>query len=248
MRLSRKKMWASAAIALAAAASVAPAAFADTGSTPSTTAGPTEAAGNGTATVASIQARAATAISVRQSALQSAITSVTSNRYLTSTDRSTILSVLNSDLAGLGALGPVIQADTTLVKVRADYLSIFTQYRVFALALPQARMAAAADDLTGTVLPRLTNARSRLQALLAGRDSAKNTAAVQAAMSDLGNRISAVSSATDGLSAAVLALTPAAWNGNHAILAEPRARLVAARADARRARDDIRTVIEALRS
>lgn len=248
MRVSSRKMIASAAIALAAAASAVPAASAETGSGPSTTIGSRTAAGSGAGTLASIQARAASAISTRLSALQGAVASVTSNRYLTSADRAAILSSLNSDLSGLKALGPVIQADTTVAQAKTDYRSIFTRYRVFALGLPQARFAAAADDLTGTVLPRLRDAHSRLQALLAGRESAKNTAEVQSAMSDLGDRISAISSATDGLSAAVLALTPADWNGNHAVLAPLRARLVTARADARKARSDIRTVVEALRS
>lgn len=248
MRVSSRKMMASAAIALAAAASAVPAASADTGSGPSTTIEAPAATASGAGTLASIQARAASAISVRLSALHRAVTSVTSNRYLTSADRATILSTLNSDLSGLTALGPVIQADTTVAKAKADYRTIFTGYRVFALALPQARFAAAADDLTGTVVPRLSDAQSRLQTLLAGRESGKDTAAVQAAMSDLGERISAINSATAGLSASVLALTPADWNGNHAVLALLRARLVTARADARKARGDIRTVVEALRS
>lgn len=249
MRVPSRKMMASAAIALAAAAaSAVPAASADTGSGSSTTVEAPAVPVGGPGSLASIQARAASAISIRLSALHGAVTSVTSNRYLTSADRASILSTLNADLSGLTALGPVIQADTTVSQARADYRTIFTRYRVFALALPQARFAAAADDLTGTVLPRLSDARSRLQNLLAGRESGKDTPPVQAAMSDLGDQISAIGSAADGLSAAVLALTPADWNANHAVLAPFRARLVGARADARKARSDVRTVVEALRS
>jgi hypothetical protein len=245
MRASSRQIIAGAAVALAAAAAVAPSAFADSGGSSSTTAVPSTTAGADT--LAAIKAKGAAAISARDSALQAAISAVTANRHLTSSDGATVLSTLNADLSGLNALAPVIQADTTVSKARADYTTIFTNYRVFALALPQARLAAAADDLTGTVLPRLTDAQSRLQARLSGKDSGKNTGSVQAAMADLANQISAITSATNGLSATVLGYTPAQWNANHALLTQPRSALVTARGDARTARKDIKTVVEALR-
>jgi hypothetical protein len=117
---------------------------------------------------------------------------------------------------------------------------------VYALALPQVRFAEAADDLAGGVVPNLTAARSTLAGLLAGVDSAKNTAAVQAWMSDLGHQISAITSATNGLSATVLADTPAQYDADHALLSQPRATLASARADAKTARSDAANVLKAL--
>ena len=239
MRFGPGKMAAGVAAALTAATALAPSAYAASG-TPSTST-------SSSATLAAIKAKAAAAISVRDRALQVAITDVTYNPYLTSGDRTTILDTLNSDLSGLNALAPVIQADTTVSQARADYETIFTHYRVFALALPQARFAAAADDLTGTVLPRLTDAQSKLTALLAGPDHSKDTPAVQAAMADLAKQISGISTSTNGLSATVLAFTPAEYDANHSILASSRANLVTARADARAARTDIANVVEALK-
>lgn len=220
-----------AAATAAAVTTVAPPAFADTASS----------------TLASIKAKAATAISIRESALQSAIPAFTANPYVTAADRSAILTTLNTDASGLNALAPVIQTDTTAAKARSDYQSIFTQYRVFALALPQSRFAASADDLTGTVIPRLTDAQGRLESLLAGPDSGKDTSPVQAAMSDLSSRISGITTATAGLATTVLAYTPAQWDASHTILVQPKANLVTARADARAAGRDIATVIEALK-
>ena len=173
---------------------------------------------------------------------------MSSNKFLTDSDRSSVLATLNSDLSGLNALAPVIQGDTTVSQARSDYSSIFTKYRVFALALPQARFVASSDDLTGTVVPRLTDAQSRLQSLLSGPDSGKDTAAVQAAMTDLGKRISGITSDTSGLAATVLGYTPADWNTNHELLSPARSKLQDARSDARAARNDIRTVVQALRS
>jgi len=207
-------------------------------------AAPAWAAGsNGSATLSAIKERAAAAISVRLTSLSTAIPAVNNNKWLTSTDKSTLLNTLNSDQSGLTALGPKIQADTTVAQARTDYQSIFLDYRVYALALPQVRLAAAADDITGGVLPRLTDAQSRLTSLLSGVDASKDTAAVQAAMSDLASKIQAITSATSGLSASVLALTPSQYNANHTVLAAPRETILAARADIVAARADVMTVI-----
>lgn len=241
-----KRLLACAAIAVGATAVAGPLAYADTGSTsPSPTPTATQPGGDA---LAAVKARAASAISARTSALQAAVSSVEANKYLTSSDRSAILSTLNSDLSGLTALAPVIQADTTLAQARSDFSSIFTKYRVFALAIPQARFVTATDDLTGTVVPRLTDAQTRLESLLSGRDSGKDTAAVQAAMTDLGNRISGITSDTNGLAATVLGYTPADWNANHSLLSPARSKLQDARSDAKAARNDIRTVVQAIRS
>jgi hypothetical protein len=242
VRFPSRKVVAGAAVAAAATAALVPAAFAAAASSPST--GTSSAGG---ATLAAIQARAASAISARDTALTAAITAVTSNKYLTSSDRATVLATLNHDLSGLNALRPVIRADTTVAKARTDYDSIFASYRVFALALPQARLAAACDDLTGTLLPRLTDARTKLQSLLSGADQSKDTPAVQATRSDLAKQISGLSTGTSSVVAQLLAYTPAQWNANHVLLAPTRAVLVAARGDARQSRSDIATIVKALK-
>jgi hypothetical protein len=234
-----KKLSAGAAFTVAATGLFAPAAFAS-GSSSVTTA-------RQTADLAAIKAKAAAAISVRESALGQAVTAVTNNPYLTTADRTAVLSTFTADQSGLSALAPVIQADTTVTQAASDYRSIFTAFRVFALRLPQARFAASADDLTGTVLPRLTNAQSTLQALLSGPDSGKDTPTVQAAMADLAAQINAITSDTRGLSSTVLAFTPDQYNADPAILADPRSQLITARADARKAEADIRTVLGALK-
>ncbi len=201
----------------------------------------------GSATLAGIKTRAASAISARLTSLGQTIPAVNTNRWLTSTDKSSLISILEADQSDLSALGPKIQADATVAQARADYESIFLNYRVYALALPQVRLAAAADAITGTVLPRLADAQTRLAALLAGPDASKNTPALQSAMSDLSSKIRAVSTASSGLAANVLALTPAQYDANHTILAQPREMILTARADIVAAHADVTTVLRALK-
>jgi hypothetical protein len=168
---------------------------------------------------------------------------VKTNSWLTAADKSTLLNTLGNDQSGLTALAPTIQADTTVVQARSDYKSIFQSYRVFLLAIPQARLSAATDDITGGALLRLTDAKNRLTGLLSGVDLAKDTPAVQALMSDLASKIQAVTTATSGLSASILALTPSEFDANYTVLATPRETLLTSRSNLIAARTDVVTVI-----
>jgi hypothetical protein len=207
---------------------------------------PAPDAGQHGQSLTAIQQRAAAAISRRLASLSVAINDVTNSTAISSGDKTTLLATLNADVTGLTALGVTIAADTTAQQALTDSKTIFTGFRVYALALPQVHFAAAADTITVTVLPKLTDAQSKLAALLAGVDSGKNTPAVQAAMADLATQITAITGATNGLSATVLAYTPAQYDANHALLSPARASLAISRNDVRTARGDIATVTKAL--
>jgi hypothetical protein len=220
-------------------------ALADTGKPSVSTASPT-AAPHGKS-LADIQAAAAAAISRRLSSLSVAINDVNNNTVITPGDKTTLLATLNGDVTGLTALGVTIAGDTTANQAASDYATVFTSYRVYALALPQVRFAAATDDITVAVLPKLTDAQSKLAALLAGADSGKNTPQVQAWMADLATQITAIGTETSGLSATVLAYTPAQYDANHALLSPARASLGISRNDIKTGRGDIANVVKALK-
>ena len=210
-------------------------AFADTPS-PATT----------TRTLAQIQADGAAKTAQRISALTTGISSISANSHLSSGDKTTILGTLNNDLDGMKSLQSKIAADTTKSTAAADYKTIFTTYRVYAVALPQAHYTAASDNLDSIALPRLTDVHGRLVALLAGKDASKSTAALQAALSDMNSQISSASGFLSGLSNAALAVTPAQYNSNHDVLKGLKQKLSSARAAVKQARLDAKTVIAAL--
>jgi hypothetical protein len=197
--------------------------------------------------LAAIQKKAAADITRRLASLSVAINDVNNSTAISPADKTTLLSTLNGDVTGLTALGATIAGDTTAQQALTDSKTIYTGFRVYALALPQVRFAAAADTITVTVLPKLTDSQSKLAALLAGVDSDKNTPAVQAKMTDLANQISAITGATTGLSSTVLAYTPAQYDANHALLSPARASLATSRDDIRTARGDIAFVAAALK-
>lgn len=199
-------------------------------------------------TLSQVQQLAAAAISARLTALNAAGGAVNANRWMTTTDKSSAGAIISSDTSGLTALGTKIQSDTTVSQATADYRTIFTGFRVYLLALPQMRLAAANDDITVGALPRLSDAQTRLQNLLAGPDKGKDTPQVQAAMADLAKQISAAQQAVAGLSSAtLLAYTPAQYNADTSLLTPARTAITTARGDLKAARADVTTVLEAIR-
>jgi hypothetical protein len=192
-----------------------------------------------------LKAKAAADITARVDALNLAIPQVNVNAVITAADKATLLGILNGDLTSLTALGQTIAADTTTAQASSDTKTIFTSYRVFALAIPQVAYAAGADDITVAELPALLDSQKALSEVLRVEPS-KNTAAVQSAMADLSHQIAAATSSTSGLSNQVLAYTPAQYNANHALLSGPRQTLVTAQADVVTAKNDITVITAAL--
>ena len=181
----------------------------------------------------------------RITALNNAITRVNSNTTLTASDRGTILGTLNTDVAAMTSLQAKIAADTTVSTAWTDYRSIFTQYRVYAVVLPQSYEAAAADGLTDTAIPKLQSAHDKLAANLAA-DPSKWSSAMQSQLSDMQAKIDDAKTRSDGLAARALAVTAAGYNADHTLIANIRTDLRTAVSDARAAGQDGKALVQAL--
>jgi hypothetical protein len=194
-------------------------------------------AGEKPVSLPALKARSAAQIARRQASLTARLTLVTNGSpALTPTDRAALITMIKNDQAGLAALGTKIAADTDLATARADHQQIFAGYRVYALLLPQIRLVRANDALINIALPRMTDAQARLQSALDKTGKAEEAAA---RMADLQVQIDTIRSKTSGLSAQVLAFTPAQWNADHTVLTPARQSLEASRAAIRKARADI---------
>ncbi len=199
---------------------------------------------NGHSTLAQIQAAAATMTSDRVTSLNTAIGKVNANKSLTPSDRTTILGRLNTDLSAMGSLEAKIAADTTVPTALADYRSIFTTYRVYAVVIPQSFEAAAGDGLTDTAIPKLQSAHDKLAADLAANPS-KWTDAMKAQLSDMQAKIDDASSHANGLAAHALAVTPAAYNADKTVITSIRAQLTTALTDTKAAAADGHAIVAA---
>jgi hypothetical protein len=226
------------AAAVALVAGTCAPAFADGTSTPA------PSAGKG---LAAIQAKAKTATTARIGSLNTAIAKITSAPDISSSDRAAILGTLNGDVTGMNTVEAKIAADTTAATAAADYKTIFTTYRVYAVAIPQSRLAAAADRMTSTAIPKATDAQTKLAAALAGPDASKSTPALQADLSDMSAQIASATSTLNGVAAQALAVTPADYNSNHGALSSVRSAVKNAIADLKKASADGKAVLAAIK-
>lgn len=193
------------------------------------------------ATLQQIQAAAATDISNRVTALNSAIGKVKAATFLGS-DQATLLTMLQSDVTGLQQLGQTIAADTTSSAAAANLKQVYTNFRVYVLTLPVAARVARDDRMATVAAPRLTKVAARI----ASKETPANQSQVGPLLSDLASHVSAATSAVNGDVATLEGYTPADWNANHSLLATSKAStatafgdLTTARSDAKQAAADV---------
>jgi hypothetical protein len=162
-------------------------------------------------------------------------------------DKGALNGIVNHTVAGLAALKVTIAAQTNPTLLQQEIESIYTSYRVYAVVLPQVHLVRGSDLVTAEVLPTLQQSNTDLEAAIAieAREG-KDVAAAQAEDANLQLQISHITTATVGLSGQVLAVTPAAYDANHAVLDPARHQLGAAAVDISVANSDIAQALKDL--
>lgn len=193
--------------------------------------------GASTLSLSTIQAKAAAAIALRTNDLNTAIAKVNATSLLGSSAAS-LVAYLQADLAPLQTLGTRIAGDTSVATALADSSTIFSSYRVLALVLPAARLAAAADAIEVTDIPNLTAISSRA----ASKVNSANRATLQPLIDDLNAQILAATNGTAGVSSTLLGYTPSQWNATHDLLAPSHGSLQAATENVTKAHQDVQQI------
>src|SRR5476651_1263294 len=88
----------------------------------------------------SLHSQSDTEITNRLDSLNSALTRINSLVKLSSDQKNTYITEINTDISGLTSLKTKCDSDTDLATLRSDYRTIFTQYRVYAEFLPQTNL------------------------------------------------------------------------------------------------------------
>jgi hypothetical protein len=201
---------------------------------PSSTAASASAPSN---TLSEIQAKAAAAITLRVNDLNAAIAKVNAAKDLGS-GATTLDQYLGVDIAPLQALGQTISSDQTVTTAEADYADIFTDYRVLALVLPAAQLAATSDSIDNGAVPDLT----AFSAKAATHVNAATEATLDPLISNLNGEIAVASTSTIGLASVVLGYVPSQWNANRDLLSSARSSVSTARGDVNQATSDVRQI------
>jgi hypothetical protein len=150
----------------------------------------------------------------RVGSLQFALRVIAAKSFLGS-DQAALETNLNADISGLQALDAKIQADTTLQQALADRAQILTGFRVYLLVLPVVNLVIETDFITNVEIPAVNADIAQIQALV----NTTNQVVLEPLITDMQNQVSIATTATSGLSAQLLAYTPAEWNANHRLLA-----------------------------
>jgi len=160
-----------------------------------------------------------------------------------------LLDRIASSRTGLGSLKREIDGDTTVEQLKVDLPRIATDFRVYLLLAPQVNLVRGADAATAAAA-RLGQEAQRLQQLIDfARSRGKDVAAAQAALVAMQHDLANAGAQLSGLSAKLLALTPADWNDGRAkpVLDAARSAERSAHAELLSARRDAQAVIAALR-
>jgi len=186
------------------------------------------------ASLTTVQQKAAAAISLRITDLNTATTTVHNTPNLGS-GAGALAAYLQADIAPLQALGQKIAGDTSVKQAEADASTIYSNFRVLALVLPGAKVAGAADEISLTFVPVLTADSAKAQA----RVNPSNQGIVQPLINDLNSQLSAASGSTSALANTVESYTAAQWNANHNVLSSAHTSVGNANADLSKARTDL---------
>ena len=197
--------------------------------------------------------QAETAISIRITDLNSALTLVQQTGWFVGSDQAALENIITGDLNGNGQaeglvnLATTIRNETNPANFWSEFQSIYKDYRVFALALPQVHLVRVADRMTTNVVPDLTSIDTDLsQAIAKEAVEGKNVQAAQQQVANLETQIATIGQKTTGVSTGLLALTPAQWNANHGAVAPYWGDVQAADSAAIQGEKDVRAALEDL--
>jgi hypothetical protein len=131
--------------------------------------------------------------------------------------RNALETYLGQDVTPLQQLDSKIQSDGSVQQATADYETMFTNFRVYRLVLPAARVATIASRVTNAAVPALQAAASKVQQ----HSKAADQATVNPLLANLNSQISTATTATNGLATTVLGYTPAQFNSDYTLLTGP---------------------------
>lgn len=193
-------------------------------------------------TLAGIKAKAASDVTARVNALNAGIAKVNAAKGL-GPGQAALAAYLGADITPLQQLNQKIAGDTTVKQAAEDFSTIFSNFRVYLLVLPAARIAGDADHATTTALPALTADAAKAQSHV----DPGNQAQLQPLIDDLNSQISTATDATNGLAATVLAFTPAQWDANHDLLSASKSAAQTTDAAVTKGRADVRQIVQILK-
>ena len=162
---------------------------------------------------------ALSAVTRRILALRERLTAARAIARLSEADRAALTTQLQEQINGLTGLSARIPGAADEATLRADVQRMVTDYRVYVLTIPKSRGIVVAD-LELSTADRLTALADRLAAAI---DQARgDTTEAEADLALLRSRVSTVTAAVPPLPGELLAVEPAGYPANRAVLEQTR--------------------------
>lgn len=161
------------------------------------------------------------------------------------THQARIGEIIESTRTGLTALQAELDAATTVDALMPICRRVVTDFRVFALVVPQVNAAVAADAIVARQAT-FTTLRAKLEAAIETGRTPETQAELTALLASFEEHVAAVATAADGVADAVLAVTVAEYNANPKVLKASLESLRAARKEAKAAARDAHHILEIL--
>ncbi len=172
-------------------------------------------------------------------------------QQVTPSFKQSLANAIQTQTSAFQALDSKIQADTDAATLKTDVQSIAQSYRVYALVLPQIRIAAAADRSVAISVMMQTLGNKLAARIQAAGDAGADVKALQAALNDLATKITDANTQAQTSVSSTASLAPD--NGDSTQMAANTTALKAARAnlktiasDLKAARADITTILKGL--
>ncbi len=173
---------------------------------------------------------------------------INTSTHLTSADKVSLQTEVNSTISNLTTLKSKLDAETTIANARNDTKSIATEYRVFALVMPKIHLIKVADDIQSTD-SQLETLSSKLQTrITSAQSSGKDVSTLQKELPDLNAKIAAAQNIAGNAEAKVIMLEPTDYNTDHHVLNDYSTQLKTAKGDNLAAYADAKTMTSQLKS
>lgn len=192
--------------------------------------------------------RANQEIERRVAPLNRVITKINGLKKLTTEQKTSLTTLVQTEITNLTNLKAKIAAASDMQTLRADVQSIITSYRVYALFIPQIELLAAANtlsDVSDTFTTIATNLQSQIQI---AQNIGKEVSLLTTLLTDMQSKITDATTQAQNVISAVLPLSPSGYPGNKVTLQNARGMLRTGRSDLQLARQDIKSIIQGLKT
>lgn len=195
-----------------------------------------------------LKERADKEIDRRVASLTKLISRINDMKRVTADQKTTLTTQVQNAITSLTALKAKIDADTDITTLQTDVKSVITEYRVYALLIPEIEIIAAADrelDLSD----KLSSISGKLQARIQDAQSkGKDVSSLQTMLSDMQAKISDSKTQAQNAINTVSALTPEGFPNNKPILQSARPMIKTSHEDLVAAGKDAKSIIQGLRA